>query len=217
MRIAGLDLSMNSSGCVKWDIGDMQNSFDYLGFTSTHKWSSSNILSIKKLDFKTRYHETEWFLSKIIDFVKDADYIATEGNSFASTGLVFEIGAFVGVIKYELFKRGCKFIDIPPTVHKKYSTGNGKADKVKTTDELYKRFPWLKKHSELGLLPEYKSPQADIMDAVSLCYTLEGKLKLMNEPLKVNNFDKEQLEVLRSTSKTNKIEFWKRDFVNGEK
>lgn len=215
MVVVGLDLSMNSSGLAKWDTDDMQGTFTFKGFTDTVKWESEHIISHKNTNWNTRFEKTEWFLKEILEFVKGADYIALEDHSLGSTGLVFDIAAFVGVIKQELFRLGYKFMTIPPTTHKKFTTGKGTADKCQTTDALLKRFAWLNDNKELISLNKYKSPQADIFDAISLCYTLDRKLKFERDESYRKTLEKFELDVMKATSKKNPTEFWRRSFFNG--
>ena len=215
MWIAGLDLSMNCSGLVKWDTDDIENTFTFKSFTNTLKWESEHIISYHDEDWKNQYEKTEWFLKHILDFVKGCEVVALEDHSYDSTGLVFDIGAFIGVVKQELFRLGYKMIAIPPKTHKKYTTLNGNADKCITTDRIVANFPWIKNDRELMALKEYKSPQADIMDAFSIAYTLNAKLDAMDgkidiKKLKVDN--KKRWEVLTATSDSNKEQFWERPF-----
>jgi Holliday junction resolvasome RuvABC endonuclease subunit len=125
---------------------------------------------------------------------------------------VFNIAEFCGHIKHALYDNKYKICEIPPTVHKKFVTGKGTADKVKTTDSILSQYPQLKQNKELMTLTKYASPQADIFDAISLALTMECKIN-MREHFEYNKtLSKEKLEVMRSTSKSNKLEFWKREY-----
>lgn len=211
MKIVGLDLSINSSGCVSWELGNMKDTYKIMGFTDTKKWESENILSYKNCQFHSKYGRTNWFIERIVEFCEGASIISVEDYSLNSTGLVFNIAEFCGQIKMALFNKGYQIFEIPPTVHKKFTTDNGRADKVKTTDCVFEKFSFLKENQELRSLNEYVSPQCDIIDAISLCYTLEHKINLENDFEKYSRvLSKEQLEVMKSISKKNKIPFYKR-------
>lgn len=211
MKIVGLDLSINSSGCVSWELGNMKDTYKIMGFTDTNKWESENILSYKNCQFRSKYGRTNWFIERIVEFCEGASIISVEDYSLNSTGLVFNIAEFCGQIKMALFNEGYQIFEIPPTVHKKFTTDNGRANKVKTTDCVFEKFSFLKENQELSSLNEYASPQCDIIDAISLCYTLEHKINLENDFEKYSKvLSKKQLEVMKSISKKNKIPFYKR-------
>ena len=211
MKIVGLDLSINSSGCVSWELDNMKDTYKIMGFTDTKKWESKNILSYKNCQFHSKYGRTNWFIDRIVNFCEGADIISVEDYSLNSTGLVFNIAEFCGQVKMALFNKGHQIFEIPPTVHKKFTTGNGRADKVKTTDSVFDNFKFLNENQELKSLNEFVSPQCDIIDAISLCYTLEHKIKLEKDYETFSKvLSKEQLEVMKSTSKKNKVPFYKR-------
>lgn len=213
MKIVGLDLSMNSSGCVSWDVDNMEKTFKFRCFTDTRKYESINVLSTRFVSDFSRYGKTNWFLERIMEFCHGADAIAVEDYSLGSIGKIFDIAEYCGQIKFALFNAGFSLCTIPPSVHKKYLTGNGRADKVKTTDVALEKFPFLKLNKELMSLKEYESPQNDVMDAISLAFTLQDKLKMMQDESFRNNLNTEQLEVMKSSSHKNKVEFWKRGLL----
>lgn len=212
MKIVGLDLSMNSSGCVSWEIGKMDKTFKFLGFTHTVKWSSKNILSYSDMKDSNRYDKTNWFIDKISDFCNGADVIAVEDFAYSASGMVFDIGEFCGQVKLNLYNQGYNLFLVPPTVHKKFLTGNGKADKVKTTDVAREKFP-ATTDKEIMALKEYESPSCDIYDAFSIALVTEAKVLVSSNKGIMSNYDKKQQEVLKSVSSSNKIPFWNREFL----
>lgn len=213
MKVVGLDLSMNCSGCVSWEVGKMDKTFKFLGFTRTIKWGSKNILSYADIKDSNRYELTNWFIDKISDFCKGADVIAVEDFAYNASGKVFDIGEFCGQVKLNLYNQGYNLFLVPPTVHKKFLTGKGTADKVKTTDVARKNFP-VTTDKEIMALSEYESPSCDIYDAFSIALVTEAKMLVSANKGNMSMYDKKQQEVLSSVSESNKIPFWKREYLS---
>lgn len=60
----------------------------------------------------------------------DADIVAIEGFAFGARGrAVFDIGGVGWVIRVALHEAGVPYVEIPPSVLKRYATGRGNADK----------------------------------------------------------------------------------------
>lgn len=63
--------------------------------------------------------------------VSDGDVVVIEGYSFGSKGnAMFNLGELGGVVRLDLYKSGISFVDVPPSVLKKFATGNGNANKA---------------------------------------------------------------------------------------
>jgi len=68
------------------------------------------------------------------------DKAVIEGYSFGSKGrAVFNIAEWGGVARLALVDKGVPFVEVPPSVLKKYATGRGNAPKPDMRMELYKR------------------------------------------------------------------------------
>ena len=67
MKICGLDLSMNGSGLVSFELDANLDiiSTDYLGFIQVKKHASKNIIHYRKKDFDHRYHISDMMTEKI--------------------------------------------------------------------------------------------------------------------------------------------------------
>jgi Holliday junction resolvasome RuvABC endonuclease subunit len=65
--------------------------------------------------------------------------VSIEGYSFGSRGQAgISLGELGGCIRLHLYKQGFSYIDIPPTVNKKFLCNKGTADKSLMLKELYK-------------------------------------------------------------------------------
>lgn len=66
----------------------------------------------------------------ILERAADAELVVLEGYSFGSRGrAVVDIGELGGVIRLALYRRGIRFVDVPPATLKRYATGKGNASK----------------------------------------------------------------------------------------
>lgn len=60
----------------------------------------------------------------------NADLVAIEGFSFGSKGrAVFDIGGSGWIVRLALYERGVKYVEVPPSVLKRFACGRGNADK----------------------------------------------------------------------------------------
>lgn len=66
----------------------------------------------------------------ILERAADAQLVVLEGYAFGSRGrAVVDIGELGGVIRLALYRRGIRYVDVPPAALKKYATGRGNASK----------------------------------------------------------------------------------------
>jgi hypothetical protein len=88
MKIAGLDLSISSSGVVIEELDDEYNiqSIEYHGFTSKRKLESSQILYYNNKDYNTDYAKYQWICDNIVNWCKDCEYIAVEDYAYGKSG-----------------------------------------------------------------------------------------------------------------------------------
>ena len=142
MIIIGIDPSLTSTGiCIT----------DERGKVLLNQAIGSKLSGVKRLlDFKNQLmvFMNIYPLSKKMVFI--------ESYSFGSVGKRESIAELGGTIRLTLFEQNIEFVDVPPTVLKKYVTGKGNADKIAMGVALQKQF---------GL--EY--PTSDQTDAFLLC------------------------------------------------
>lgn len=86
--------------------------------------------------------ERLWFIyDAIYDLVTPGvELVAIEGYSFDSENLAFSIGEGGGAIRMALHKRGVKYIEVPPSLLKKFVSGNGAAKKDKMIASVKKHY-----------------------------------------------------------------------------
>ena len=124
VKIMGLDLSLvETVWCVIYDDGTMHK-----GTVTTKLKGVERLSAIKTM------------LINIIDEF-DPVLVVIEGYSFGSRGrAIFSIGELGGVVKTMLFDREVEFIDVAPTMVKKYATGKGTSPKDNVMLSVYKKW-----------------------------------------------------------------------------
>lgn len=187
MKIAGLDLSISSSGVVVETLDDNFEiqSVQHYGFTNKKKLTMENIEYYSNKDFLNDYQKYQWMADKIFEWCKDCDYVAVENYAFGktgATGMIFSLAEFEGNIKLGLFNRGKKLRFYAVNQIKKFFTEYGLSDKIGMKDAFEKK-DGVK--PDLSLLPEVDnghgvSPTSDIIDAFAICEYLRKELRLRN-------------------------------------
>jgi crossover junction endodeoxyribonuclease RuvC len=128
--IIGLDLSLTSTGISIYNI--LEDVF-----------TSEAVKTSNKYSYVERYKK---ILDRIIDidhFLEPGSFFFIEGYSFGSFGKstamsnLIELG---GIIKFDVVNRGRQYIDIPPTILKKFITGRGNAKKEDIKLGIYKKY-----------------------------------------------------------------------------
>lgn len=192
MKIAGLDLSVTSSGII---IEELDDKFDIVnlerhGFTTVQKNAILEGIELYRYeDYRNTYQRYTALQNKILDWCKDCEYIGVEAYAISrgQNGKVFDLAEYEGYIKQELFRQGKKLRFYPPNQNKKIFTGYGKADKIRMKNEVVERNE-KKSYGNVLLnisdLPPVKNgkkgtpPTSDIIDAFSLAESLRLELKL---------------------------------------
>lgn len=189
MFIAGLDLSISSSGIVVEEIDDKTfdiKNVDRYGFTKVKKNAISNIIYYDPKSFNNDYRRYQWLADHIIDWCKHCEYIAVEDYAYSmsgKTGMIFSLAEFEGNIKMSLFREGCKLKMYTPNQNKKFFATYGSADKIGMRNAFDN---WIGIKPDLTSLPEVKNgktgaaPTSDIIDAFALCEFLRKELKIKN-------------------------------------
>jgi len=146
MIIIGIDPSLTSTGiCAMRD-----------GVILSCEAVISKFTGVKRLsDFKEQLIPKCCYVTDIED-IDEKTVVFIEGYSFGSIGRKEFIAELGGTIRLMLYEQEIEFIDVPPTVLKKYITGKGNADKVAMAIAVQKQY---------GI----DFPTTDQTDAFALC------------------------------------------------
>lgn len=185
MFIAGLDLSISSSGVVIEEVDDdfiVKKSLCF-GFTQKKKYTSENILYYNNKEFKSDYQKYIWMCDKITGWCEDCEYIAVEDYAYGkngSSGMIFNLAEFEGNIKINLARNGKKLRFYAVNQIKKFFSQYGLADKI-TMKRSFDSFRGIK--PDIAFLPEVNnghgvSPTSDIVDATAIVEMLRKELRL---------------------------------------
>lgn len=168
MRFIGIDYSMTSPAfTVLYPDGRFITHF----FASNKKQEGlldSNLVghpynySGNSSDFARYHFLAEWFMEHCAP--TPLDKIAIEGYSMGSVGAVFNIAENTAVLKYRLFEKGIKWIEVPPTTVKKSATGKGNADKLMMYDVFVEKTS-IDPRKMLDSKAKLGSPFTDIADS----------------------------------------------------
>jgi hypothetical protein len=215
MKIVGLDLSINGSGCVSFELdNDLEiKNMKYLSFTTVKKNSfktdTDGVLYFNKKQFGNYFEQNRWMKDHIVDFCKGSEYISIEDYAYSATGRVFSLAEFEGLVKYCLYDFGYKLRLYDICSVKMYACNNGtakKEDMVDTFDKIRK--------NPLGLnfFNRFGSPKEDIVDAFFLTELLQLELKLRKGLVVLKDLSEKQIQIFNRTTIGNKINLLSRDF-----
>lgn len=108
-----------------------------------------------------RFHQNALVLVDNI-ITQKVDHVFIEGYSFASKGMVYNIGENCGIFKLRLLENNIPYTIVPPTVIKKYATGKGNSNK----EAMYEAFvDQTNIDLELYGFKPHKNPSSDIVDS----------------------------------------------------
>ena len=66
----------------------------------------------------------------IVQPSRDIDLVVLEGYSFGAKGnAVFQLGELGGCVRLDLWRHGLPYVEVPPSVLKKFATGKGNVGK----------------------------------------------------------------------------------------
>lgn len=209
MKIAGLDLSISSSGVVVMEIDDDYNviNIERHGFVSTQKqlMKSPDMIYYNTKDFFSSYQRYQFCCDHIVEWCKDCDYVAVEDYAYDAKGFVFDLAEFEGNIKINLWKIGKTLRFYSPGTHKKFFTGHGDCHKL-LPYETYLKYTGVKFDiSDLPTVVDDKkgsAPTSDILDAYAICELLRYELALKNGKKALSELTKKQADVFTAKSKT---------------
>lgn len=221
IKIAGLDLSISSSGII---IEELDNNFDIInverhGFTKVLKNTSKNIVYYKTTQFKNDYERYQFFCDNIVQWCKDCAYVGVEDYAYSmsgASGMIFSLAEFEGNIKLSLFRNGCRLKFYTPNQNKKFFAGYGSADKIGMRD-AFDRWTGIKPSlSDLPAVTNGKagnSPTSDIIDAFAICEFLRKELRIKNNIDKMEEQEKYIQECFLTKTKEHPVGLINSDFI----
>lgn len=196
MKIAGLDLSITSSAVTILELEDFEVKKCYsFGFTETKKYSADNIIYYNNDDFVNPYDKYMFMINHILEWTKDADYVAIEDYAYGATGavgMIFSLGEFEGYIKLSLYNRNQKIRLYAINQIKKFFTGFGQADKISMYQSFMKLDTIKPDISNLKAVNNGHGVKttSDIVDSFAIVYMLLSELKWRNNLKNENEYQK---------------------------
>lgn len=208
MKIAGLDMSVTHTGAVILELDQNLTivSTDWLTFTTTKKYSSSNCVWYDKDQFADKYDKYMFMQDHVLDFVKDVDMVAAEDYAFGATGaigLVFDLAEFEGWIRQSLWRMGKPLYLYSPMTIKKVFTGHGDSDKKsmwKTYEKLTLPKPDLSQFPPVTNGKKGTPGLSDTVDAAAAALTLRTELLIERDG--VDGFPKHIKEFWKNRTRT---------------
>jgi Holliday junction resolvasome RuvABC endonuclease subunit len=217
MIIAGLDLSLTSSGIVKFLLNDnlCVESNSWLGFTDIIKIAKlypNNLCFYKigKNGIDNYIDRSNFMLYTINRYLDDVNYIAIEDYSYNSTGKNYHIGGFIEQVKKDFYYKNVPIRLYDITSIKKFATGNGNADKIMICDHFNVVDSM---RIDISKLPEYKSPKTDIVDAWYITCLLLLELKLRKGLISLKELDQNEISIFNRVTKSNPVNLLDRPFM----
>lgn len=214
MIITGLDLSINGSGCIKFNLDNNLDivDCDYLAFTQIKKFSCDKIFYFKKKDYRNKFDQNIDFCNRIMNFCKDSDYCAVEGYAYSSSaGLVFDIAEFSGKIKHSLYESGKNLRIYDISSIKMFGTDRGNSQKQDMVDNFlklkFKEFDW-------SFLNKYDSPHTDLVDAFWIAKLLQLELKLRKGLVSLKSLTEKQIQIFNRVTKAHPANILATDFYS---
>ena len=223
IKIAGMDLSITSSGVVKYELDDNMGivGAEYLGFTTTKKNEQKNIIHYKAKDFN-HYIDKHLFVSdKVIEYVSDCQYVALEDYAMKGIGRVFDIAEFTGHIKKAIYLKGIKIQRYAPNSIKMFAggIGQGNANKI-DMKRFFDEYPLNQEPIiDISGLPEVtklkgNSPTSDIVDAFWIAEILRTELMLRKGIITLRDCNEGVIGVFNKVSKNLPDNILGRDFMH---
>lgn len=185
MKICGIDPSINSSGKCIMDIDPDTyeiRSVKFYGYSTTNnRCISGDNFQIDRVG--TKYDKMNMFDRQNLAYgilekdMEDVKYISFEGYALGVTksSSIFQLGEFIGGLKKFFYDKGKGIMIYPPTVVKKFATGNGSADKTMMRKMIQEEYPqWYPQGFDQ--LPQDDSPHSDLCDAFWICETMRNHI-----------------------------------------
>ncbi len=216
-KIVGLDLSINGSGCVKFELDNNLDIIkkEYMSFTQVKKNETKNIHHFSKKQFRNSFEQEAWMVSHFFDFLEGCEYAAVEDYAFGAKGMVFNIGEFCGHIKRFLYwgwdnnNQGMNLRLYDPCSIKMWATDRGNATKEDMVDAYDKVH---KDPFKLTFLNRFGSPKEDIVDAYFIATLLQTELKLRKGIIQLSSLTEKQIQIFNRTTKSHPVNILATDF-----
>jgi Holliday junction resolvasome RuvABC endonuclease subunit len=176
--IAGIDYSLTSPAvCVyTGDVEDFSYELCNVFFLSNTKRYSD----FCKKNIDGRGNLTEWetpeerydFISDwALDIIlsNDVREVAIEDYSYGSTGKVFHIAEYCGLLKWKLWQAEIPYTLLSPSAIKKFATGKGNANKEGMYSSFCEESEYNLQEELLIKTTKVGNPTSDIVDAYYIC------------------------------------------------
>ncbi len=95
-----------------------------------------------KADKASIYQRMDHVVATLADYLTGVDLVVVEGLAMAAHDTNRQIAGLNWIVRRDLWKRRIPFASVPPSVVKKYATGNGSADKAAMVLATARRFSW---------------------------------------------------------------------------
>jgi hypothetical protein len=133
MIVVGIDYSMSSPAiCVhqgkEWSINNCK--FYFLTSRKKFVFPSVTFCGTLHKEYNTQEERFNNIASWAIANIPSSAKIGIEGYSYASKGVVFDIGENTGLLKHHMWKNQLHFEGISPPSIKKFATGKGNSNKL---------------------------------------------------------------------------------------
>lgn len=218
MKIAGLDLSKNSPGCVKLTLDDSTldiTNVEFCGFTSVKKNESKGINFFRKDDFNFDQDQFLKLENIIFDFLEDVSHIALEDYAYGGSGNITDLAEFCGFVKLKQYSNNKKIriYDIPSI--KMFATTFGNSDKLSMYQAFLKETEMKPDISKMPVVTKGHgvSPTSDIIDAYWISRFLQLELKLRRGLIKLKDLDETKIKLFNRTTQAQPENLLATDFI----
>lgn len=186
VSIAGIDASITGTAVVRFDLDDNFElvKSSHISFSSVKKHSElPGVIFSKKEMYDSDMERFKYIQCTIMAFLHGVDFVAIEGYSMGSKGMVFNVGEFCGTLKMRLFEDGKKLQVYSPSEIKLFAGGPGKgrANKI-DMKQFFDNYSHTNKPDLTGFPQVTRSsgntPTSDIVDAFYICDMLWLELLL---------------------------------------
>jgi crossover junction endodeoxyribonuclease RuvC len=122
MSFLGIDQSLNATGICRMD--DVGSVVALATVNPGDAKDGARLILVKRA---------------IAAIASEIEFAALEGYSYDSVGRVFELGEIGGVVKVLLIESNIPYVVVPPSMLKKFATGNSSASKEDMVDTAKER------------------------------------------------------------------------------
>ena len=218
MKIAGLDLSKNSPGCVKLTLDDWTldiTNVEFCGFTSVKKNESKGINFFRKDDFNFDQDQFLKLENIIFEFLEDVSHIALEDYAYGGSGNITDLAEFCGFVKLKQYadNKKIRVYDIPSI--KMFATTFGNSDKLSMYQAFVKEQEMKPDISKMPVVAKGNgvSPTSDIVDAYWISRFLQLELKLRKGLVQLKDLDETKIKLFNRVTKAQPQNLLATDFI----